>query len=65
MEVFYVRDDGTRVRGYAHLSYRKCVLGQWYVGDAPLDSVVQITHGQWVLGGDGPEWVQSAMAMIR
>jgi hypothetical protein len=48
MEVFYIRDDGTRVKGYATYSYRNGPFGQWMVGDTPLHTLNQITREDWM-----------------
>jgi hypothetical protein len=64
VEVFYVRSDGMRVRGWAYQSFRT-IPSRWMVGDTPLSEVKQISKSEWMLGCDGPDWVASAEAMIR
>lgn len=64
MEVFYIRDDGVRVRSFAILS-RRTIPSQWLVGDNKLSDLKQISYREWLLGRDGPDWEASAEAMIR
>lgn len=66
MEVFYILPDGngTRVRGYAHPSYRTIPM-RYMVGDAPLDELRQITRNEWYCGDLTAEWRASAEAMVR
>lgn len=54
MEVFYLRPDGAKVRGYAYLSNRT-IPSQWMIGDTPLDDVTQITRIEWC-EGNWPCW---------
>jgi hypothetical protein len=65
MEVFYMRADGVRVRGFAYMD-RRTIPPVWRVGDGtPLHEVKQISKVEWLLGHEGPEWEASARAMIR
>jgi hypothetical protein len=64
VEVFYIRADGTRVRGYAFLSHRT-IPAQWMVGDLRLDDLKRISQREWFLGGWDHEWEASAHAMVR
>lgn len=65
MEVFYLRDDGAKVRSYAYQSYRAGWGGQWMVGDTPLRDLKQITKQEWLRGNYGPEWDAAAVALSR
>jgi hypothetical protein len=39
MEVIYRQPDGTLVRSLAHYSYRCGPVGEWRIGDTPLDKI--------------------------
>jgi hypothetical protein len=64
MEIFYRTAENVRVRALAIQNLRRQDQ-RWEVGGVPLEELDRIDRREWLLGGDGPEWVKSAEAMIR